>query len=677
MTTQATRPDEPPSRVRAKRRGLYSALRQVKREVLPYRLAALKVAAIYLVLGSLWILASDEVVLLLWDDPQRITIVQHYKGWAFVLVTAVILFFLSQHFLAEQARQAHRLAESEGRYQQVMDTTQEGVILIDHRAYAVFCNRRFADLLGYTREELLGRSGFELVAPADRSMLARKLETRAKGRADTYEVRLLKKSGEELWVRLVATPMMDEAGSYIGSLAMISDISTQRRVEEALRHVASSDAITRLPNRLALVDRLAQTLAQAARQRSGLAVLFLDLNRFKTINETLGHRFGDALLVAVAERLRGCMGSSDLIARFDGDTFAVVLPRAASTDQVRSVAEKLLDALSTPFKILGRELGVTASIGVSLFPTDGSDVEALIRNADTALHLAKERGSNTFHFYQAEAGAERLERFELETALRRAVERDELRLYYQPQLALSNGHIDGVEALVRWQHPTLGPVSPGTFIPLAEEVGMIVPIGQWVLNTACRDIAAWNTAGLPPLRVSVNVSAPQFTGSKLVRDVEAALRSYRLEPAQLELELTESMIMKNPENTIAILQRLQSMGVRTAIDDFGTGYSSLSYLKRFSIHALKIDQSFVREIVFDASDAAITASVVELAHNLGLDVVAEGVETQSQLNYLVGRGCDRVQGYLVSQPMTLESMRTWFMDHTRRGDWLQSQQAVN
>lgn len=641
-----------------------------------YRRAALKIAAIYLVLGLLWILASDEVVLTLWDDPQRITIVQHYKGWAFILVTAVVLFFLSQHFLAEQSRQAHRLAESEARYQQVLDTTQEGVCLIDGHANAVFCNRRFAELLGYTREEVLGRPGFELIASADRARLVQRLETRAKGRADTFEVRLLKKNGEELWVRLVATPMMDEAGTYIGSLAMISDISTQRRVEEALQHVARSDAITRLPNRLALVDRLAQTLAQAARQQSTLAVLFLDLNRFKTINETLGHRVGDALLRAVAERLRECMGSGDLIARFDGDTFAIILPNSTGPEQVGSVAENLLGALSAPFAILERELDVTASIGISLFPTDGSDVETLIQNAETALHIAKKLGHNTFQFYQADAGADRLERFELETALRRAIERDELRLYYQPQLALSDGHIDGVEALVRWQHPTLGLVPPGTFIPLAEEIGMIVPIGQWVLNTACREIAAWNAAGLPPLRVSVNVSAPQFTGSNLVQDVDAALLLYRLDPAQLELELTESMTMKNPENTIAILDRLRRMGVKTSIDDFGTGYSSLSYLKRFSIHTLKIDQSFVREIAFDPSDAAITSSVVELAHNLGLDVVAEGVETQSQLNYLAGRGCDRIQGYLVGQPMASESMRAWFKENTEKGDWLRSPQVV-
>jgi diguanylate cyclase (GGDEF)-like protein/PAS domain S-box-containing protein len=652
-------------------------MRHIPFEFPPYRRAALKLAALYMGFGLLWILASDDVVLALWNDPLHITIVQHYKGWAFILVTAVILFFLSQHFLAEQSRQAQRLAESEARYRQIIDTTQEGVCLIDSHATTVFYNRRLADLLSYTREELLGRSAFELVAPADRPRLVQRLETRARGRADTYEVRLLKRNGEELWVRLVATPMVDEAGTYIGSLAMISDLSTQRRVEADLHRVARSDAITNLPNRLALVDRLAQALAQAARQQSGLAVLFLDLNRFKTINETLGHRFGDALLRSVAERLHGCVGSSDLIARFDGDTFAIVLPNFTGPDQARSVAEKLLSALSAPFRILERELDITASIGISLFPTDGTNVETLIQNADTALHLAKKLGHNSFQFYQTEAGADRLERFELESALRRAVERDELRLHYQPQLALSDGHIDGVEALVRWQHPTLGLVAPGRFIPLAEEIGMIVPIGQWVLNTACRDIAAWNTAGLPPLRVSVNVSAPQFAGSDLVQDVDAALRSNRLDPAQLELELTESMTMKNPENTIAILARLRGMGVKTSIDDFGTGYSSLSYLKRFSIHTLKIDQSFVREIAFDASDAAITASVVELAHNLGLDVVAEGVETDSQLNYLAGRGCDRIQGYLVGEPMAAESMHTWFKDHTRSGDWLSSQQVVH
>jgi diguanylate cyclase (GGDEF)-like protein/PAS domain S-box-containing protein len=652
-------------------------MRHITLDAPRYRRAALKIAASYLGIGLLWILASDEVVLMLWDDPQHINLVQHYKGWTFVLVTAVILFFLSQHFLAEQTRQADRLAESEARYQQVLDTTQEGVILIDAHANTVFCNRRIADLLGYTREEMLGRSGFELVAPADRAMLVRKLETRAKGRADIYEVRVLKKNGEELLVRLVATPMMDQAGTYIGSLAMITDISTQRRVEEALQRVARSDAITNLPNRLALVDRLAQALAQAARQHSELAVLLLDLNRFKTINETLGHRVGDALLRAVAERLHECMGTGDLIARFDGDTFAIVLLNCTGHDQARSVAERLLATLSAPFKLLERELDLTASVGISLFPMDGADVETLIQNADTALHLAKKHGQNTFQFYQAEAGAGRLERFELETALRRAIERDELRLYYQPQLALGVGHIDGVEALVRWQHPTLGLVSPGTFIPLAEEIGMIVPIGQWVLNTACRDIASWNAAGLPLLRVSVNVSAPQFTGSNLVQDVDAALRCYRLDPAQLELELTESMTMQNPENTIAILERLRSMGVKTSIDDFGTGYSSLSYLKRFSIHTLKIDQSFVREIAFDSSDAAITASVVELAHNLGLDVVAEGVETVAQLNYLADRGCDRIQGYLIGQPMASEAMPAWFQKHTKSGDWLSSQQVVH
>ena len=449
-------------------------------------------------------------------------------------------------------------------------------------------------------------------------------------------------------------------GSQIGQFVQRKQAEAALRAsEEQLRQLAHYDNLTGLPNRVLYLDRLHQALSQARRNRWTMAVMFLDLDRFKNVNDTLGHGAGDLLLRQVSERLAGCVRSGDTVGRLSGDEFAVVLSTLAHPDDAGLVAQKMMAVLSRPFDLAGKEVFASASIGITLYPADSTDQEALLRNADTAMYRAKEMGRNRIQFYTPEMNARAMEKLNLENSLRHALQRSEFLLYYQPKASLANGEVTGVEALLRWQHPELGMMFPADFIPMLEETGLIIPAGEWVIRTACAQIRAWQKAGIRPVPVAVNLSARQFQASELGATIARILEEEGIEHHLLELEITESCIVNNTEEAARTLEFLNSLGVRVAIDDFGTGYSSLSYLKRFPLDALKIDSSFVRDITTDPDDAAITKAIITMAHSLELAVIAEGVETEQQLNFLNANGCDEIQGYYFSRALSAADCTEW------------------
>ena len=445
-----------------------------------------------------------------------------------------------------------------------------------------------------------------------------------------------------------------EAAGVISS--QVGQFLIRKQAEEAVRFVATHDALTKLPNRVMFAQRLEHALSQAARHGRRLAVLFIDLDRFKVINDTMGHDVGDAVLREVARRLIESLRASDSVARLGGDEFVVLLEELSDPMYVTSVANKLTQAIAQPVTLGGREYHVTASIGASTYPDDASDAQSLLKNADIAMYRAKEQGRNTFQFYSAQLNLHTVERLTLESGLRRALERNELVLRYQPKVELRSGRITGVEALVRWQHPQHGLLSPDRFIGIAEESGLIVPIGNWVLHAACAAHREWRDRGVPPTRIAVNLSARQFLDESLLRDLRTMIGEDGFALGCLEIEITESMVMRDPDRVVALLRELRQLSVRVSIDDFGTGQSSLAYLKRFPVDSLKIDQSFVAGIPGDLGDAAITQAVIAMAHNRGMKVIAEGVETRAQRDFLAAQDCDEYQGYFFAQPLSADDL---------------------
>ena len=467
---------------------------------------------------------------------------------------------------------------------------------------------------------------------------------------------LMRPDGVKRWVRISGEPVFDNGGAFRGYRGVGRDVTPAALAEQRMQELARFDALTGLPNRNMFLGELEHTIARARRRGEVFAVCFIDLDRFKTINDTLGHAAGDQLLQAMAGRLRGALRESDLVARLGGDEFVVVAEGSDSAAELARMANKMLHTIGAPIPLAGIDCLVTGSIGIARFPGDGSDALTLLRHADAAMYLAKERGKNNVQFYTAELAAEAERQFALESDLRRALEHNELTLHYQPREHIDGGGMRSVEALLRWRHPVRGLVLPGEFVPLAEERGLIVPIGRWVLHAACRQLRAWRAMGLEPVPVALNLSARQFASDSLVDDLLDAMRQQGVAPHEIEVEITESALMAEPERAKEALQRMSGLGVRIAIDDFGTGYSSLSYLKRFPAHAVKIDRSFVSGLPGDREDVAITQAVIAMAHSLGLVVVGEGVETVAQLHMLRSLGCDEAQGFLLGRPMPADEL---------------------
>jgi diguanylate cyclase (GGDEF)-like protein/PAS domain S-box-containing protein len=542
--------------------------------------------------------------------------------------------------------------EREQLAQKVFAHTPAGIVVTDQSQCIISVNPATSLLSGYGTQEIIGRTIFGLLDLGPNWNIAQiQQEINLHGTWNgEVEVRHKSESVTPTGIRVnrIEDAQPGQAAHYIWILA---DITERKQAEERMRHIAQTDSLTGLPNRLTLQIRLAQLLPEARRHKWLLAVMFIDLDRFKIINDTLGHQVGDELLRDVAIRLSHVVRETDFVARLGGDEFVILLPAISGPADAAVIANKIIGALSSPILTGVHELHTSPSIGISIFPDDGSDGDTILKNADTAMYHAKSAGRNNYQFYAAEMNQLASERLDLEHKLRHAIGRNELALCFQPQFSADGSHATGVEALLRWHHPTDGMISPERFIPIAEETGMIVEIGEWVLRNACREMKKWIDAGLKPIRVAVNVSARQLRRRDFCEVVAGMLAESGLPAELLELEITESSVMENPEEAIEILQRIGRMGVTLAIDDFGTGYSSLAYLKLFPIDHLKIDRSFVADIETDLNDRAIAFGTIALAHSLGLNVIAEGVETEDQLELLRSNGCDEIQGYLFSKPL--------------------------
>ncbi len=547
------------------------------------------------------------------------------------------------------------LQVSERRYRALFERNLAGVYRTTIEGRILDCNESFARIFGYgSREEVLRQAAWDFyVKPEDReAALAKLLERQS---LTNYELCLKRKDGSHVWVLQNENLVEGRDGllSVIEGTAI--DITERKRAEEQVKHLAFHDPLTNLPNRLLFNDRLTLAVAQAHRHSQRLAVLFLDLDRFKVINDSLGHSVGDELLRQVAERIQEYVREGDTVARLGGDEFTLLVPGITAEEDAAKIARKICEAIHDPFWIDGRELFVTTSVGVSVYPSDGHDAETLVRNADSAMYRAKDQGRDNYQLYTPAMNAKAVERLSLESRLRQAVANDELELHFQPFIDLKTAEVLGAEALIRWRHPELGLIPPGDFIPIAELSGLIVPIGEWVLRTACAEARKWHKKGFPALTVSVNLSSRQFQQTDLVSQVTHALEETGLQPDKLDLEITESNAMQNAEHSINTLWGLKKQGVRISMDDFGTGYSSLNYLKRFPIDRIKLDQSFVRDLPSDKDDAAIAMAVIAMGRSLELVVIAEGVETEEQLAFLKGHDCDQLQGFLLSRPLPAEA----------------------
>ena len=604
--------------------------------------------------------SRDEVVDIECLDGSRKTIL--YSAAPIVSVEGEVVGGVAvNEDITERSALAGTLRESEARYQALFEHSIDAVFLMRPDGRILSANAQACNLLGYTQAELraLGREG--LTEPDDPRVEALLDEHRRAGAA-RGEMKLRRKDGGWVPVDVSSTTFRDRSGELCASL-IIRDITDRKRAEEHIEYLAYHDELTGIPNRAHFQRAFEHTIAASQRQGLKSALMVVDLDRFKNINDIIGHEAGDQLLKQVAARLRTCLRDSDVLARLGGDEFVILMQDASSIDAISAVANKILEATAQPLTIDEQEFLITASIGISTCPHDGIDLQTLLRNSDVAMYRVKGSGKNGFQYFSPDMDAHGRERLSIESALGRALERREFMLHFQPKMQVSSRNVAGMEALVRWQSPEKGLMQPGDFIAIAEETGMIVPIGDWVLTEACRHGQALRESGHDNLRVAVNLSVRQLYDEGLARRVSDALASTGFPAENLELEITESMVMRDAEGAIKMLQALRDTGVRIAIDDFGTGYSSLAYLKRFPIDCVKIDRSFIRDLPDDRDDASITRSIIAMAHNMKLEVVAEGVETVPQLEFLRAYGCDEIQGFLFSEPLGAEAFESFLVGH--------------
>jgi diguanylate cyclase (GGDEF)-like protein/PAS domain S-box-containing protein len=628
-------------------------------------------------------LAPDTVVIMISGEQNIESAIEALRAGAFDYITkpfdlrhveAAVKRALEHHELRQAKRYYENFLEEmvKQRTAELNKVNQTLRVLIEASPLAIYVldpqqnvsiwNPAAERMFGWTQIEALNRP-LAIVPAESRAAFQSGFAEALIGKLSTnYETRRERKDGTLVDVSIWTATLFDADDEISGIMAIVEDITERKRAEERIHYLAYHDTLTGLPNRVLFEEHVTRAITQVETTLHPLAVMFLSLDRFKKFNDTLGHIIGDQLLRRVAERLSASVGDSDTLACFASDEFAFLLAEVRDADDAAEKARRFQRVLEAPFEIDEQELYVTASIGIGLYPHDGVDAQGLLKNAGAALYRAKQQGGNNYQFYTPDMNERALKRLALENKLRSALERKEFRVYYQPQVSIGTGQIVGMEALVRWQHPEMGLVSPAEFIPLAEDTGLIAPIGEWVLRSACAQTKSWHDCGFTSLHVSVNLSPRQFQQPDLLLMIERQLKETGLDPSSLELEVTESSVMKNAESAISTLRELKKMGIKISIDDFGSGYSSLSYLKHLPIDVLKIDQSFVRDMTSDPKDAAIVMAIIQLAHSLQLKVNAEGVETEEQLRFLRLLRCDEMQGYLFCRPLPVEAFEQLLLE---------------
>ena len=622
---------------------------------------ALRTAALYLVLSVLWLGLSDQILSSLFDDPAQLLHWQMVNALVWVFCSTLLIFYSRVRLLKFIGVGARLRREDRERLRMaaaVFDSTLEGVLVTNRQGLIVHVNRAFMRITGYQKEEVIGHRPNKFKSGRHGSQFYQEMFAALAQKGEwSGEIWNRRKSGEVYpqWQTICA--ILDDSGFVSHYVAVFSDISAIKHTERELAYLAHHDPLTSLPNRLLFNDRTAQALAAAQANKRGCALLLLDLDHFQSINDSLGHNIGDQLLKSVGERLKGVIGEGVTLARLGGDEFAVLLENCSQLGQAAVMAQSIIDGMKAPIELDNHRLFISVSIGISLFPGDALSAEQLLRNADSALFKAKGNGRAGYALYTEELTAHAQQRVETAAELRRALEQEELRVYYQPVHDLSSGRMIGVEALVRWQHPQRGLVPPGEFIPIAERTGLISDIDTWVMRQACLQMVQWQREGKPLDFIAVNVSSRLFVHRDLYQLVAQILHETQLAPAFLELEVTESAVMEDPEVALEQLHRLRELGLRLAIDDFGTGYSSLLRLKRLPVQKLKIDQGFVAGLPSDEDDMAIVRVIIALARSMGMQIQAEGIEHAEQSQCLLEQQCDLGQGYWYGRPVPAQQVR--------------------